>query len=55
MFKCHYIKLNHTVLRKKEVDTYGASVFAPDYSAIVLTARMCINSNEHSMYIRFLW
>ncbi len=30
---------------KNEIDTYGASVFAPDNSAIVLAARMCINSN----------
>ncbi len=29
-------------------------VFAPDYSATVLAAKMCNNSNEHSMYIRFM-
>ncbi len=54
MFKSQLIKSNHRVLRKKEVDTYGASVFAPDYIATVLAAKMCTNSNEHSMYIRDL-
>ncbi len=54
MFKNHYIKSNHRVLRKKEVDTYGPPVFAPDYSATGLAAKMCTNSNEHSMYNKFL-
>jgi hypothetical protein len=39
---------------ENEVHTYGALVFAPDYSATVLAAKMCTNSNQHSMYIRFL-
>jgi len=38
---------------KNEVDTYGAPVFAPDYSATVLVAKMCTNANEHSMYIAY--
>jgi hypothetical protein len=40
---------------KNEVDIYGAPVFAPDYSATVLAAKMCTNANEHSMDIRYLW
>jgi hypothetical protein len=54
MFKSHLIKSNHRVLRKNEVDTYGAPVFASDYSTTVLATKMCTNSNEHSMYNRFL-
>ena len=54
MLKSHTIKSNHRVLRKNKVDTYGAPVFAPDYSTTVLAA-MFTYSNEHSMYIRFLW
>jgi hypothetical protein len=47
-------KLNQTkVLMKNEVlDTYGAPVFAPDYSTTVLAIKMCTNSNEHSTYSR---
>jgi hypothetical protein len=40
---------------KNKVDTFGAPVFASDYSATVLAAKICINSHEHSMYIIFLW
>jgi hypothetical protein len=40
---------------KNEVDTYGATVFAPDYSATIVAADTCTNSDEHSMYIRILW
>jgi hypothetical protein len=54
MFKSHQIKSNHRVLRKNEVDTCGAPVFAPDYSTTVLAAKMCTNSTEHSMYNIFL-
>jgi len=54
VLKSHQRKSNHRVPRSKEVDTYGAQVFAPDYSATVLAAKMCTNTNEHSMYIRFL-
>ncbi len=32
------------VLRKNKVDTYKALVFAPDYSATVLAAKICTNS-----------
>jgi hypothetical protein len=49
MFKSHQIKSYHRVLRKNKVDTNGISVFARD-----IAAKMCINSNEHSMYIRCL-
>jgi hypothetical protein len=55
MFKRHQIKSNNRVLRKNKVDTYGAQVFAPDYSATVLAAKMCTHSNQHYMCIRFLW
>jgi hypothetical protein len=54
MFKSHYIESDHRLLRENKVDTYGTSVFAPDYSITVLSAKMCTNSNEHSMNIRFL-
>ncbi len=40
---------------KNEIDTYKALVFAPDYSTAVLATKMFTNSNEHSIYIRFLW
>ncbi len=50
MFKSHQIKSKHRVLSKKEVDSYGAPVFAPDYGATVFAAKMCTESNEHSMY-----
>jgi len=40
---------------KNEVDTYRAQVFAPEYSTIVLAAKMYTNTNEHSMHIRFIW
>jgi hypothetical protein len=35
---------------KNQVDTYGATVLAPDYSATGLA----VTPNGHSMYIRFL-
>ncbi len=54
MFRSH-IKSNHRVLSKNKVDTYGPPVFAQDYSATILAAKMCTDSNEQSMYIRFLW
>jgi hypothetical protein len=54
MFKSHLIKSNHRVLRKNEVDTYGAPVFAPDYSTTVLATKICTNSSEHSNHIIFL-
>ncbi len=54
MFKSQQIKSNHRVLRKNEVDTEGAPVFAPDYSAIVLAAEMCTSPSAHSMSIRHL-
>jgi hypothetical protein len=54
MFKNHKIKSNITVLRKNSVDTYGPTVFVPDCSATCLATKICPNSNEHSMYIRFL-
>jgi hypothetical protein len=39
---------------ENKVDTYGATLFAPDYSANVLAAKMCTNSHKHSIYIRFI-
>ncbi len=47
MFKSHKIKSNFRVLRKNKVNAY-------DYRPTVLAAKMCINTNEHSMDIRFL-
>jgi hypothetical protein len=55
MLKSNLIKSNHRVLRKNEVDTYGAPIFATDYSANVLAAKMCATSNGQSVNIRFLW
>ncbi len=45
MFKNHLILLNHNhrVWRKNEVDTYEPPVFAPDYSATGLAAKMWTN------------
>jgi hypothetical protein len=40
LFKNHLIKSNHRVTRKNEVDTHGPPVFAPDYRATGLTAKM---------------
>ncbi len=37
-------QIQTTVLRKNKTDTYGAPIFAPDYSATVLAAKMCANS-----------
>jgi hypothetical protein len=54
MFQSHEIKSNHRVLRKNKEHTYGAQSVAPDYTASVLATQMCSNTNEHSMYIRFL-
>jgi hypothetical protein len=54
MFKSHYITSYHTVLRKYKVCTCKAPVNKPDCSATVLAAKMCTNSHEHSMNIRFL-
>ncbi len=44
MFKGHSIKSDHTIFRKNLVDAYGASVFAPDYSATCLAAKMWTHS-----------
>jgi hypothetical protein len=40
MFKSHKIKSHHSVPCKNYVDTYGAPVFAPDYSATGLASKM---------------
>jgi hypothetical protein len=55
MFKSHKINLKHRVPKKNKVYTYRTLVFAPDHSATVLPAQMCTNSNEHYIFIRFLW
>jgi hypothetical protein len=36
------MKSNHRVLTKNTVDTNGGAVFAPDYSATLLGAKICI-------------
>ena len=53
MLKSYLIKSNHRVLRKNEVDTYEAPVFAPEHSVTILAAKMSSNYNEHSTYFRF--
>jgi hypothetical protein len=45
----------YRVLWKNTVEAYGALIFTPDYSATVLAAKICTNSHEHSMHIRFIW
>jgi hypothetical protein len=39
---------------KNKVYTYGAPFFSPDYSVNDLAAQMSTNSNEQSIYIRFV-
>ncbi len=46
IFKSQQIKSNHRVLWKNEVDTCGATVFAPDYSATILAAEMCTTPDD---------
>jgi hypothetical protein len=41
-------------MRKNNLDTYGGSVFAPGYITTVLAPKMYTNTNEHSIYIRFI-
>ncbi len=49
MYKSQFITSSHRVISKKRVDTCGAPVFAPGYSATVLVAEMCTNHSEHSI------
>jgi len=48
MFYTQLIKPNNRPGQNR-VDTYGAPVFAPDYSITVLVAEMCTNHLEHSI------
>ncbi len=54
MFQSHQIKSNHRVLRKNKEHAYRAQSVASDYTASVLAVQIYTNTNEHSMYIRFL-
>jgi len=45
MFKNGYIKSNHRVLKKNEVDTHGPPVLAPHYRATGFAAKMGLNSH----------
>jgi hypothetical protein len=38
MFESHKIKSTSSMRKKNKVNTYGALVFAPDYSTTVLAA-----------------
>jgi hypothetical protein len=40
MFKNHKIKSDHSALWENQVDTYGAPMFAPDYSATDAATKM---------------
>jgi hypothetical protein len=40
MYKCHKIKTDHRVIRKNQVDTNEAPVFATNYGATGLAAKM---------------
>jgi hypothetical protein len=55
MSKSHQRKSDHRFLRKNSVYTYGAPVFAPNCSTTILASKICTNSDDHFMYIRFLW
>jgi hypothetical protein len=55
MFLCTKIISNLRVPKKYEVDSYGGRVFATNYSATILATKICTKSNEHSMYVRYLW
>ncbi len=50
MFKSHEIKSDQRVLRKNNVDTLGAPVFAPNYSTTGLAAKMQTNS-QRAFYV----
>ncbi len=52
VFKNQLIKSNHRVIWKDFVDTNGAPVFAPDYRAIVLMAKMS-NLYKLDFYVLF--
>jgi len=49
VFKSQLLKSNHRVQSKNSVDTYEAPVFAPDYMATVLVAKMFTYHHEHSI------
>ena len=49
MFKSQLIKSDYRVLREIYEDAYRTPVFAPDYIATVLVAKLCTNSDEYSM------
>jgi len=53
MFKNHQIKSNHRVLWKNEVETHGLQILHLIIVPLGLAAKMCTNSNEHSMYLDF--
>jgi hypothetical protein len=53
MFKV--TKYSLTTESRGTMKYYGAPVFAPVYSAAVLATKICTYSDEHSVYIRFLW
>jgi hypothetical protein len=53
MFNSQKIKSNHSVQRKNKVDTYGAPVLLLIITPLI-AAKKFINSNKHSMYIRFI-
>ncbi len=55
LFKSPLIKSDHRVVQINKLDPYGKPNFALDYSATLSAAKMCTNSNEHSMHIRFIW
>jgi hypothetical protein len=48
-------KSDHRVPRKIFVNTYCAPVLYLIIAPLLLAAKMCTNSDEFSMYIRFLW
>jgi hypothetical protein len=52
MFENHS---KHRVIWEKEEDTYRPPAFGLIVAPLGLVAKMCINSNEHSMTIIFLW
>jgi hypothetical protein len=59
----NYIFLKEKIMFKNQLDKIKGKMkkvpmdhqfFAPDYIVTVLAAKMCTNSNDHSMYIKFV-
>ncbi len=54
MFKSQLIKSNTESEAKHRVDTYGATVFSPDFSSTIIVDKLCRNQQEPPIQIRLL-